>query len=67
VIGSLAVANTGGWYAWKTENAPVSGTSGVHDLYFVFKGATTGQLLNFDYWQFNRKTLSGSFALGSNL
>jgi hypothetical protein len=54
-ISSLAILNTGGWYAWKTENAPVSGASGIHDLYIVFKGATAGQLLNFDYWRFNRK------------
>jgi len=55
VIGSLAVPNTGGWYAWKTQSTPVSGAVGVHDLYLVFKGDSTGQLLNFDSWQFNRQ------------
>ncbi len=55
VIGSLAVTNTGGWYVWKTESTPVSGASGRHDLYLVFEGAATGDLLNFDYWKFNRQ------------
>jgi hypothetical protein len=55
VIGSLPVSNTGGWYTWKTQTAPVSGTAGAHDLYFVFKGDPTGQLFNFDYWKFNKK------------
>ncbi len=55
VIGTLAVLNTGGWFDWKTESAPVSGAAGVHDVYFVFKGAPSGDLLNFDYWMFKRK------------
>jgi len=54
-IGSLAVLNTGGWYAWRTQSTPISDVSGVHDLFLVFKGAPTGQLLNFDHWKFNRK------------
>jgi arabinoxylan arabinofuranohydrolase len=54
-IGSLAVSNTGGWYVWKTQSAPVSNATGVHDLFLVFQGSPTGQLLNLDYWKFNRK------------
>lgn len=57
----LAVINiqrTGGWQKWKifTEKlmAPVTG---VHDLYFSFKGQnlTVGrELYNFDHWKFAR-------------
>jgi arabinoxylan arabinofuranohydrolase len=54
-IGSLAVSNTGGWYVWKTQSAPVSNATGVHDLFLVFQGSPTGQLLNLDYWKFNQK------------
>lgn len=57
VIGSLPVSNTGGWYAWKTQTVPVSSAAGVHDLYFVFKGDSTGQLFNFDFWKFNKKSV----------
>ncbi len=36
---------------WKTFTAPVKKVSGVHDLYFVFKGDK--DLFNFDWWKFN--------------
>ena len=35
---------------WKTFTAPVNNTSGVHDLYFVFKGEK--DLFFFDWWMF---------------
>lgn len=35
---------------WRTFTAPVIKTSGVHDLYFVFKGEK--DLFNFDWWMF---------------
>ena len=38
---------------WKTLTAPVKNTSGVHDLYFVFKGEK--DLFNFDWWKFEPK------------
>jgi arabinoxylan arabinofuranohydrolase len=34
---------------WKTFSAPVKSVSGVHDLYFVFKGEK--DLFNFDWWK----------------
>jgi arabinoxylan arabinofuranohydrolase len=37
---------------WKNYTAPVKGASGVHDLYFVFKGEK--DLFNFDWWKFNK-------------
>jgi len=53
VIGSLAISGTGGWLNWHTGSTVVSGATGTHDLYFVFKGKDTGDLFNFDYWKFN--------------
>lgn len=38
---------------WKTITAPVKSVSGVHDVYFVFKGEK--DLFNFDWWMFNSK------------
>lgn len=35
---------------WKTFTSPVNKVSGVHDLYFVFKGDK--DLFNFDWWKF---------------
>jgi beta-xylosidase len=55
VLGSVTVPDTGGWYVWKTLSAPVSGATGVHDFYLVFKGESKGHLLNFDYWKLNQR------------
>jgi len=54
-IGSLPVSNTGGWYKWQTQTAPVSGAAGVHDIYFLFEGAAAGELFNFNSWKFNKR------------
>ncbi|KAA8482455.1 carbohydrate binding protein with CBM6 domain [Arcticibacter tournemirensis] len=55
-IASINVPRTGGWQSWKTFSQKVNeNITGVHDLYFVFKGQniTAGrELFNFDYWQF---------------
>jgi len=56
LIGSVSVPYTGGWKDWKTVTAGVSGATGIHDLYLVFKGNPAGHLFNFDYWQFGKKS-----------
>jgi glucosylceramidase len=40
LIGSVTIPVTGGWQKWTTVSGPVSGASGVHNLYAVFRGAT---------------------------
>ena len=54
LIGTLPVGATGGWDAWRTISGPVSGASGVHDLFLVFRGKGEGALFNFDKWAFAR-------------
>jgi len=54
LIGTLSVCNTGGEDMWKTETTNISGASGIHDVYFVFKGQGTGNLFNVDYWKFEK-------------
>jgi hypothetical protein len=51
-IGALPVPDTSGWEKWQTKRTTVTGASGLHDLYLVFKGDASGQLFNFDYWAF---------------
>jgi arabinoxylan arabinofuranohydrolase len=51
LVGSCAVSGTGGTQAWSLSTCPVSGATGVHDLYLTFTGAGS-QLFNVDYWQF---------------
>ncbi len=55
-IASLPVSNTGGRNLWQTKTTAVSSATGVHDLYFVFKGEATGDLFNFDSWEFEKKS-----------
>jgi len=57
LIGSLPVSYTGGWGNWMTETTNISGVTGVHDVYFVFK-AETDKVFNFDNWSFTEKTSS---------
>ena len=41
LIATVSIGNTGGWQNWQTRNASVSGASGVHDIYAVFKNAAS--------------------------
>jgi dextranase len=41
LIATVPVGDTGGWQSWVTKNASVSGASGVHNLYVVFRGAAS--------------------------
>jgi hypothetical protein len=52
LIGTLPISSTGGMTTWKTLSTTVSGATGVHDLFLVFKGGS-GDLFNLDSWQFD--------------
>jgi hypothetical protein len=52
LIGTCAVSGTGGWQNWTTVSCNVSGATGVHNLYLVFKGGS-GYLFNFNWFKFN--------------
>jgi hypothetical protein len=50
MIGSVKVSSTENDETFREFTGNVSNPQGVHDLYFVFKGAKDKKLLNFDYW-----------------
>ncbi len=52
VIGTLNVTPTGGNQSWSLRETTVSQVTGVHHVYFMFKGSSNQPLFNFDYWQF---------------
>jgi len=53
VIAEVPLPVTGGWQTWTTVSAPVSGASGVHDLYVVFtRQAGSGGLGNLNWFRF---------------
>jgi hypothetical protein len=52
LVGTCAVATTGGAQTWATKTCPIAGASGKHDLFFVFTGGS-GSLFNFNWWKFH--------------
>jgi len=53
LLGVVNVTTSAEGDIWRTIHIPVKKISGVHDLYFVFRGEK--ELFNFDWWQFNAK------------
>jgi len=55
-VASITIPSTGGWETWQTTSpVNVSGASGIHDLYLVFKSPASGttSLGNLNWFQFN--------------
>jgi hypothetical protein len=52
LLGTCAVAGTGGWQTWTTKTCTVSNATGIHDLYLRFTGGS-GSLFNVNWWKFN--------------
>jgi hypothetical protein len=50
LIGTVTVANTGGWNTFAEQTAVISGASGTHSLIVVFRNTGTG---NFDLFKFS--------------
>ncbi|QDH81066.1 family 43 glycosylhydrolase [Echinicola soli] len=53
LIAEVAVPLTGGSDRWALVNEAIKEVSGVHDLYFVYKGNAPKDILYFDYWMFS--------------
>jgi len=56
LLGTCAVAGTGGWQTWTTVSCAASGATGTHDLILKFTGGS-GYLFNVNWWVFNTATL----------
>ena len=52
LIGTLRISYTGEWENWKEFSTNIEHVTGIHDVYFVFKGGEPHTLFNFDYWEF---------------
>ena len=55
LIGNLPVSYTGIGENWMTEVTNIEDVTGVHDVYFVFKGDYE-DMFRFDKWSFTEKT-----------
>lgn len=53
VLGSFAIANTGGWQSWRTVPANVAGITGVHTLYLTFTSGQPADFVNLNWFTFS--------------
>ena len=51
LVGTCAVAGTGGWQTWVTKSCSISGANGTHNLYLKFTGGS-GTLFNINWFKF---------------
>lgn len=51
LVGTCAIAGTGGAQTWATQTCTVSGATGLHDLFMKFTGGG-GDLFKFNWWRF---------------
>jgi len=56
VIGRLGVGATGGYDKWDEFICDIINTTGIHNLFFVFKGDYPGSRFNFKSWRFELGT-----------
>ena len=54
LLGTIKVPMTGGNDRWELRTIDIKNVSGVHDLYFIFKGKAASQIMFFDYWMFSK-------------
>ncbi|MNT80122.1 Arabinoxylan arabinofuranohydrolase precursor [compost metagenome] len=53
LLATIAVPMTGGDDRWTTVDTQLSSrVTGIHDIYFVFKGKAPTNILFFDCWKF---------------
>ncbi len=53
-IGSFAIANTGGWEAWRDVPGNVGGVTGTHTVYLTFTSGQPNDYVNVDHFFFRR-------------
>lgn len=52
LLTTMKVPRTGGSDRWRLVEAEIQKVTGVHDVYFIFKGKAPKDLAYFDYWRF---------------
>lgn len=54
-VAELSITPTGGWEEWQTVNANLSvALTGIHPIFFTFKGQKGRKLLNMDWWRMEK-------------
>lgn len=53
LIGTCKIKNTGGYDKWATTSCKIEKTTGLQDVFLVFRGSNAN-LFNFDWWKLNK-------------
>lgn len=51
-VGTLSVANTGGWQSWRTVAGSLNGVTGTHDVYLTFTSGQPADFVNLGWLSF---------------
>ncbi len=54
VLGSFALANTGGWQSWRTVPANMSPLTGKQDVYLTFTSGQPADFVNVNWFSFGQ-------------
>ncbi|RZJ90259.1 MAG: carbohydrate-binding protein, partial [Chryseobacterium sp.] len=54
VIATLKVPLTGGDNRWAMVSSNMLKTTGLHDIFFIFKGQAETDIAFLDYWMFTK-------------
>ena len=54
LVGTIKVPCTGGSDRWALIETHVTPITGIHDVFFVFKGRAASNIMYFDYWRFTK-------------
>jgi glucosylceramidase len=65
LIGSVTMPNTGDWQTYSNVSGSITGATGVHDLYLVFKGG--GSVANLNSFQFGGAIPGGASGMATQL
>jgi hypothetical protein len=52
-VGSLPIANTGGWQTWRSQATDVKPVTGVHTVFLTFAADRGDDFLNLNYLKFS--------------
>ncbi|WP_124065084.1 carbohydrate-binding protein [Clostridium sp. E02] len=61
LVGAVDVPNTGGDRNFREVQTTISNATGVHNVFFVFRGNGNQQLFQFESWQFSKDEGGGSY------
>jgi hypothetical protein len=52
-IGSVSIANTGGWQSWRSVPVTMSTVTGTHTVYLTFSSGQGADFVNVNWFTFS--------------